>query len=167
MNNFILCARIDVMETPREEPLYWDSNRRPTAVLFILASVTAVLGIFQWQGSGDPTLLILGLGVSAYSWLTNAKSYVIFPERMVIIFGSPRKRIILFNQISHVEFLSLPTMGDRVRIRMMSGRGIMLQTKDTETFHDRLDEALNNFHGPRQECEYPLDSGSSEDDKQP
>ena len=164
MNNFRLCARIVTMETPREEPLYWDSNRRPTAVLFIMAAVTAVLGLFQWQGSGDPTLLILGVGVASYSWLTNAKSYMIFSERLVIIFGTPRKRIIPFNQISHVEFLSLPTMGDRVRIRMLNGRGIMLQTKDTEAFHDRLDDALNDFHGSRQE--YPLDRGDSVDENQ-
>ena len=164
MNNFSLCAKIVTMETPREEPLYWDSNRRPTAVLFIIASVTAVLGLFQWQSSGDPTLLILGMGVSAYSWLTNAKSYLIFRERMVIIFGAPRKRIIPFDQISHVEFLSLPTMGDRVRVRMISGRAIMLQTKDTEAFHDRLDDALNDFHGPRQE--YPMDRSDSEDEEQ-
>jgi hypothetical protein len=153
------------METPREEPLYWDSNRRPTAVLFIMASVTAVLGLFQWQNSGDPTLLILGGGVAAYSWFTNAKSYLIFSERLVINFGTPRKRIIPFNQISHVEFLSLPTMGDRVRIRMLSGRGIMLQTKDTEAFHDRLDEALSDFHGPQPE--YPLDRSDSVDEDQP
>jgi len=165
MNNFILCARIVTMETPREEPLYWDSNRRPTAVLFIMASVTAVLGLIQWQSSGDPTLLILGGGVASYSWLTNAKSYLIFSERLVINFGTPRKRIIPFNQISHIEFLSLPTMGDRVRIRMLSGRGIMLQTKDTEAFHDRLDEALSDFHGPRPE--YPLDRGDSVDEDQP
>jgi len=55
-------------------------------------------------------------------------------------------------------------MGDRVRIRMLNGRGIMLQTKDTEAFHDRLDDALNEFHGPRQE--YPLDRGDSIDENQ-
>ena len=104
------------------------------------------------------------MGVASYSWLTNAKSYMIFSERLVIIFGTPRKRIIPFNQISHVEFLSLPTMGDRVRIRMLNGRGIMLQTKDTEAFHDRLDDALNDFHGSRQE--YPLDRGDSVDENQ-
>ncbi len=101
--------------------------------------------------------MILGMGVLAYSWLTNPRSYLIFPEHLVIVFGTPRKRIIPFTNISHVEFLSLPTIGDRVRVRLENGRGIMLQAKDSETFHDRLDEALNNFHGPRPE--YPLSDG--------
>ena len=144
------------METPQEAVFYWDKTRRPVNFLFILAAVAAVLGLMGLR-NGDPNLLILGLGVGAYSWPTNARIYLIYPEHLVIVFGSPRKRIIPFTQISHVEFLSLPTIGDRVRVRLENGRGIMLQAKDSETFHDRLDEALNNFHGPRPE--YPLNNG--------
>ena len=144
------------METPQEALIYWDKTRRPMNFLFILAAIAAVLGLMGLR-NGDPNLLILGLGVGAYSWLTNARIYLIYPEHLVIVFGSPRKRIIPFTQISHVEFLSLPTIGDRVRVRLENGRGIMLQAKDSETFHDRLDEALNNFHGPRPE--YPLNNG--------
>ena len=144
---------METPETPQENLLYWDKTRRPVNFLFILAAVAAVLGLMGLQNEKGPSLLILGLGVGAYSWLTSARSYLIFPEHLVIMFGSPRRRIIPFSQISHVEFLSLPTIGDRVRVRLANGRGIMLQAKDSETFHDRLDEALNNFHGPRPE--YP------------
>ena len=147
------------METPQETLIYWDKTRRPVNFLFILAAVAAVLGLMglvKGNENGE-SMLILGLGVGAYTWLTNARTYLIYPEHLVIMFGSPRKRIIPFSQISHVEFLSLPTIGDRVRVRLENGRGIMLQAKDSETFHDRLDEALNNFHGPRPE--YPLNNG--------
>ena len=165
MNTFNPCVKIVSMETPQEKPLYWDSNKRPINFLLILAGVAAVLGLLQLRGGGEPTLLILGLGVAAYSWLTNAQRYLIFPEHLVIVFGTPRRRIIPFTQISHVEFLSLPTMGDRVRVRLESGRGIMLQAKDSETFHEQLDQALNNFHGPRPE--YPLVDGGSGDQEEP
>ena len=144
------------METPQETLIYWDKTRRPVNFLFILAAVAAVLGLMGLR-NGDLNLLILGLGVGAYSWLTNARTYLIYPQHLVIAFGTPRKRIVPFTNISHVEFLSLPTLGDRVRVRLENGRGIMLQAKDSETFHDRLDEALNNFHGPRPE--YPLNNG--------
>ena len=145
------------METPQQSLIYSDKTRRPVNFLFILAAIAAVLGLMGWQTGKDPGLLFLGLGVGAYSWLTNARSYLIYPEHLVIMFGNPRKRIIPFTNISHIEFLSLPTIGDRVRVRLENGRGIMLQAKDSETFHDRLDEALNNFHGPRPE--YPLNDG--------
>lgn len=151
------CARIVTMESPREEPLYWDTNRRPMALLFILAGVAAVLGLI----GKEPNLLILGLGVGAYSWLTNPKQFLIFSEYLEVAYGAPRRKVIPFTQISHVEFLSLPTIGDRVRIRMMNGRGMMLQTKNSETFHDHLEEALNNFHGPRPQ--YPLEDRGADD----
>ena len=147
------------METPQETLIYWDKTRRPVNFLFILAAVAAVLGLMGLVKGNEnaESMLILGLGVGAYSWLTNARTYLIYPEHLVIMYGTPRRRIIPFSQISHVEFLSLPTIGDRVRVRLENGRGIMLQAKDSETFHDRLDEALNNFHGPRPE--YPLNNG--------
>ena len=147
------------METPQEALIYWDKTRRPVNFLFILAAVAAVLGLMGLVKGNEnaESMLILGLGVGAYSWLTNARTYLIYPEHLVIMYGTPRRRIIPFPQISHVEFLSLPTIGDRVRVRLENGRGIMLQAKDSETFHDRLDEALNNFHGPRPE--YPLNNG--------
>lgn len=161
MNTFTACAKIGPMETPQEKPLYWDSNRRPMSFLLILAGVAVILGLI----GGELNLVVLGLGVAAYSWLTNAQRYLIFPEHLVIVYGSPRRRIIPFTQISHVEFLSLPTMGDRVRVRLESGRGIMLQARDSETFHDRLDEALSNFHGPRPE--YPLNEGGPGEEDRP
>lgn len=153
------------METPQDNLLHSDKTRRPVNFLFMLAAVAAVFGLMGLQNEKGPSLLILGLGVGAYSWLTNPRSYFIYPEQLVIVFGTPRKRIIPFAQISHVEFLSLPTIGDRVRVRLENGRGIMLQAKDSETFHDRLEEALNNFHGPR--SQYPLDDGDSSDEDQP
>ena len=147
------------METPQETLIYWDKTRRPVNFLFILAAVAAVLGLMGLVKGNEnaESMLIIGLGGGAYSWLTNARTYLIYPEHLVIMYGTPRRRIIPFSQISHVEFLSLPTIGNRVRVRLENGRGIMLQAKDSETFHDRLDEALNNFHGPRPE--YPLNNG--------
>lgn len=159
MNPSHPCAKIDRMETPQQTLIHWDKTRRPVNFLFILAAIAAVLGLMGLQSDRGPTLLVLGLGVGGYSWLTNARTYLIYPEHLVIAFGTPRKRIIPFTNISHVEFLSLPTLGDRVRVRLENGRGIMLQAKDSETFYNRLDEALNNFHGPRPE--YPLNDGGS------
>jgi len=157
INTLSTCAKIVTMETPREEPIYTDTNRRPMAFLFMLAGVAAVLGLI----GKEPNLLILGLGVGGYSWLTNAKQFLIFSEYLVVIYGTPRRKVIPFTQISHVEFLSLPTIGDRVRIRMVTGRGMMLQTKNSETFHDQLESALNNFHGTRPQ--HPLDDRGPDD----
>ena len=114
---------------------------------FIFALIVAVFGLWGLTQGDGGVVLILGLVVAAYSWLTTPKHYMIFSGYMVIMFGTPRKRIIPFHQISHVEFLSLPSIGDRLRVRMANGRSLMLQPRDSETFHDRLEEALSSFHG--------------------
>ncbi len=134
------------MQAPQETPIHWDSNRRSMNLTFIFALIVAVFGLWGLTQGDGGVVLILGLVVAAYSWLTTPKHYMIFPGYMVIMFGTPRKRVIPFHQISHVEFLSLPSIGDRLRLRMANGRSLMLQPRDSETFHDRLEEALSSFH---------------------
>ncbi len=116
------------------------------ALIVAAFGLASVLGVTGQPDNGMVLVLVLGLAVAAYSWLTTAKHYMIFPGYMVIMFGTPRKRVIPFHQISHVEFLSLPSIGDRLRLRMANGRSLMLQPRDSETFHDRLEEALSSFH---------------------
>ena len=113
----------------------------------VFALIVAAFGLYGMFSAGDNGLVLaLGLAVAAYSWLTTPKHYMIFPGYMVIMFGTPRRKVVHFQQISHVEFLSLPSIGDRLRVRMVNGRSLMLQPRDSETFHDRLEEALSSFH---------------------
>ena len=135
------------MQAPQEAPIHWDSNRRSMNLTLIFALIVAAFGLYGMFSAGDNGLVLaLGLAVAAYSWLTTAKHYMIYPGYMVIMFGTPRRKVIPFQQISHVEFLSLPSIGDRLRVRMVNGRSLMLQPRDAETFHDRLEEALGGFH---------------------
>jgi hypothetical protein len=139
-----------VMQMPQEQPIHWDSNRRSTNFTFILAMVVTLFGLFSLvTGSDNGVVLLLGLAAAAYSWLTTPKHFLIFSGTLEIAYGTPRRKVIPFEQVSHVEFISLPTIGDRLRVRLVNGRSLMVQAKDSETFHDRLEEALNNFHGGR------------------
>ena len=55
--------------------------------------------------------------------------------------------------MAHLELLTLP-IGDRLRIRMANGRRLMLLTKDSATFMEKLDEALDAFHGGQRGTDY-------------
>ncbi len=135
------------MQAPQEAPIHWDSNRRSMNLTLVFALIVAAFGLYGMFSAGDNGLVLaLGLAVAAYSWLTTPKHYMIFPGYMVIMFGTPRRKMVPFQQISHVEFLSLPSIGDRLRVRMVNGRSLMLQPRDAETFHDRLEEALSSFN---------------------
>ena len=118
-----------------------------------------------------PQLIVIGLAVLAWTWFTTPKQYLIYADTLVIVYGRPRVKAIPFSQLSHVERLTLP-IGDRLRIRLVSGRRIMLSMRDTETFHDRLDEALDKFHGlhspehPTATDETPADETPRMDDRE-
>ena len=128
-------------EQPPAEPIHGD-NHRGTNLTLYLAMGVAVLGFY----GQDPRLIVVGLAVLAYAWFTTPKQYLIYTDALVIVYGRPRVRMIPFSGLSHVERLSLP-IGDRLRIRLVTGRRITLSTRDTDTFHERLEEALDNFHG--------------------
>lgn len=123
--------------------MHSDNHRGSLNLTLYLALGVVVVGFLSGPA---PQLIVIGLGVLAYTWFTTPKQYLIYTDALVIVYGRPRVRMIPFSQLSHVERLSLP-IGDRLRIRLVSGRRIMLSMRDTETFHDRLDEALDNFHG--------------------
>jgi hypothetical protein len=129
------------MDQRQEQPIHWDNHRSSFNLTLIFALIVAVIGVL-----GQPPLLIIGLGVAAYSWLTSPKQYLIYKDRLVIIYGRPRVKPIPFAEISHLETVALPT-GERLRLRMVNGRRLMVMAKDPDTFRARLDEALSGYHG--------------------
>ena len=130
------------MET-QSQPIHWDRHRTTFNLTLIFALVVIVLGVIQ--GAQGILLIVLGIGFAVYSWLTTPREYLIYQDALVIRYGMPRVKPIPFAEISNLESLALP-MGERLRVRLASGRRIMLMAKDPETFRDRLDEALNRYN---------------------
>ena len=147
------------MAETRQEPIYWDKHKRPLNLTLFLALGISVLGLIQQ----NPQLVFLGLAVAAYTWLTSPKHYLIFPDHLVIMYGIPRRRVIPFRNVSHIEMLNLPPVGDRLRVVLMNNKRVMLMARDSETFHNRLEEALDKFRdeGPMEDTpdERPLNEG--------
>ena len=141
--------RYSGMQQSQEQPLHWDNHRTNLNLTLIFALIVAGLGAL----TANFVLFVIGLGVAIYSWLTNAKQYLIYRDALVIIYGRPRVKAYPFEEISHLEMLSLP-MGERLRVRMVNGSRIMLLTKDTDTFRAKLDEALEAFHGEQRGTDY-------------
>lgn len=141
------------MQQPQEQPLHWDEHRTKLNLTIIFALIVAVIGAFSW----NPFILIMGIGVAIYSWLTNAKQYLIYRDALVIVYGRPRVKTFRFADISHVEVISLP-IGDRLRVRMNPRGSVMLMTKDSGTFRAKLDEALEAFQGGERGSDYGQES---------
>ena len=130
------------MNEAPQQPIYWDKHRGTINLSLVLALIIAFFGLFT-----EPLFLVAGLGFAAFSWLTSPQQYYIYSEFLVIMYGRPRPgKVIPFAQVSHIEVLSLP-MGERLRVRLVSGRPEILSARDSETFRNRLDAALADYRG--------------------
>jgi hypothetical protein len=130
------------MKQTREQPVHWDSHRGKWNITLIVALIVAVVGLI----SRNPFLAILGIGFAAYSWFTSPRRYLIYATSLVIVYGSPRIKVIPFSDISHTDPLNLP-VGERLRIQLVNGRRFLLVTRNPSEFRQRLDEALDRFRG--------------------
>ena len=128
-------------QTP-DQPLYWDNDRTSMNITLVLAMIIAIYGLYSQQ----LVMGMAGLAIAAYTWLTRPRRYLIYSTRLVIQYGQPRIKIIPFEQISHLEMLTLG-VGGRIRVVMQNGRRIMVMARDLDTFHEQLDAALETFQG--------------------
>ena len=97
------------------------------------------------SGVGGAWLLILvGLGVGAYSWLTSPRQYRVYSDALIIMFGTPRRRTIHFSDIREVAS-DRGFMGDPLRVYTNNRRRIPIQVREPEEMHRYLDSALADF----------------------
>ena len=89
-------------------------------------------------------LVIVGLGVGAYSWLTSPRQYRVYSDALIIMFGTPRRRTMHFSDIREVV-LDRGFMGDPLRVYTVNRRRVPLQVREPEEMHRYLDGAVKDF----------------------
>ena len=135
------------MEQQQNQPIYWDKHRIPFNLTVILALFVAVYGLYLvLQGAPDPRILVVGLAVGAYSWLTSPRQYWIYPDALVVVYGKPRTRIIYFTNLSHLE-MGGQSSPDRLRASLHRGRNVVLLVRDPDAFNEQLQKALDDYRG--------------------
>lgn len=137
------------MEQPQNELIYWDKHRIPVNLTVIFSLAVAVFGLYSLVTGNEGNIrgefiVLLGLGSATYSWLTNPRSYLIYPDALFVVYGKPRIKKILFENISHLEMRELVTP-DRLRVWLIQGRRVVLMARDPEAFHDQLQKALDEY----------------------
>jgi hypothetical protein len=151
-----------MQESPRQL-VYSDRHRIPVNLTLIFSLAVAGFGLYTYlRNQGGWLLIFAGLGVGAYSWFTNPRQYDIYRDSLVIVYGAPRKRVIPFSNISHLEMRTLATP-DRLRAWLTSGRRVVLMARDPEAFHDHLQKALDDFHRAHPELASAEDAPENRD----
>jgi hypothetical protein len=151
------------MQEPQNQLIHSDRHRIPVNLTLLFSLAVAAFGLYTYIRNGDGLLLIFaGLGVGAYSWFTNPRQYDIYEDSLVVVYGAPRKRVIPFSNISHLEMRTLATP-DRLRAWLTSGRRVVLMARNPEAFHDHLQKALDDFHRAHPELAPAEDAPESRD----
>ena len=123
------------------QPLHTDRHKSSFNLTLMLAMVVAVIGLFS--GGQGMFLVVMGLAVAAWSWLTTPSQYFIYNDRLVIAYGRPRVRHVNFEQIDQVDLLALP-IGNRLRVRLKTGRPMFIQPREAEEFQSKFQGALES-----------------------
>ena len=89
-------------------------------------------------------LIVVGLAVGAYSWLTSPRQYRVYSDALIIMFGTPRRRTIHFSDIRELAN-DRGFMGDPLRVYTMNRRRIPIQVQEPEPMHQALQAALGEF----------------------
>ena len=137
------------MQQQQYEPLHAARHGSSFNLTLVLALGVTVVGAFVM---GDPLVVIIGLAFAAFSWFTTPSQYMIFNDRLVIAYGKPRMRHLFFNEMGHVDLLKVG-FGDRLLVRLRTGRRFLLQPRDAEEFQGKLEQARESYfqHHPEEQ----------------
>jgi hypothetical protein len=125
------------------QPRHSARDKSSINFMLILGLVAAVADIFTGSGA----LLVIGLGVAIYAWFTTPTNYSLYNDRLLIFYGRPRVRHVMFDNIEGVDNLMVPLSGPRLRVREFRGRGVWLTPRDPETFMEQFRIAMEQFRG--------------------
>ena len=122
------------MQDSQSQPIYWDKHRIPVNITIIFSLVVVVFGIVQltqgMAGNISPEILIImGLLVGAYSWLTTPKIYAIYPNALIVAYGRPRRKVVYFDNISELDMRQRHSP-DRLRVIQTNGKRVAIVAKD-------------------------------------
>ena len=149
-----------MMEQSQHQPLYAAKDRVPFNLTLVLAlgiagwGLAGLIGILPPPGNPE-MIIVLGLAVTAYTWLFTPKEYMVYNDAVCVAYGKPRVKTIHFSNIAVVEMGS-PVSIDQLRIRPIRGRRQSIRVRDPETFYDHLETALNAYRAahPEEDISY-------------
>ena len=139
------------MGQQRNQPIYWERKGSLFSFTLIFPLVVVIIGVM----TGQPLLVIVGAGIATFNWFTSPKEYQIYRDALIIVYGRPRVRVVHFGNISRFSVLTLPWGSDRLLVELVTGRRLVLQIRDSQAFHDRLQEALDSFRQTHPQVELP------------
>ena len=122
-------------------PIHTDRHKASFNFTLILSIGVVVVGVLSGP---ELILIVMGIAFGAFAWLTTPTQYVIFEDRLQIVYGRPRIRDLGFHEVAGFEAINLP-FGVRLMIVTDRGKRHFIQPRDPEEFGGLLQDALSRF----------------------
>ena len=119
------------------QPIHTDRQRNSGFDILRLGIIVVLIVMGILTPGIYPYLFALGLFL--FHWITRHRLYEIFPDRLVVHFGRPRKKTIPLNEIAEVRLMNLPFGGQGIFIKRNRGIGMLIRPTEPETFVAHLD----------------------------
>ena len=146
----------------RPEPLYRDRHISSINITLILGIAFVVMGLVVQAGLFVPgDFVVIGIAAAAYSWLTTPLSYSLYDDRLVVFYGRPRIRHVLFQEIDDIEVPQF-NFGNRMWIRLKTGRRVIIQPRALSDFQDKFKTAVQSYTGETPEQQPPQEPPAEE-----
>ena len=146
----------------RPEPLYRDRHVSAINITLIMGIAFVVMGVIVQAGLFVPgDFVVIGIAAAAYAWLTTPQAYSLYEDRLVVFYGRPRLRHVLFNEIDEIEVPQF-NFGNRLWIRLRTGRRVIIQPKALGDFQDKFKAAVLSYTGKTPEQQPPQEPPAEE-----
>ena len=132
------CYNVAMYQSP---PIHTDRHKASFNFTLILSIGVVVVGVLSGP---ELILIVMGIAFGGFAWFTTPTQYVIFEDRLQIVYGRPRIRDLGFQEVAGFEAISLP-FGMRLMIVTDRGRRHFIQPRDPEQFGGLLQDALSRF----------------------
>ena len=123
-----------------KEPQWFERHAGSANLRLIVAFLSMILGVVLQHY----VLILIGLGFALLAWFTTPRYYSIYEDRMVIFYGQPRSRHVLFGHIEWVDALPF-ALGNRLIIRLRTSGRLMIQPTNSLEFRRRLQTAVESY----------------------
>lgn len=122
------------------QPIYSDKYRSSLFQLLspVIAAFVVVSGIIQQ----DALAIVLGLALGVFVWFTTHTKYELYPDRFVIYYGMPRRRVVPLADIEDMQLVKAPLQARGLLIRKGASR-LLITPRDPDRMNTEIRNLVN------------------------
>lgn len=119
------------------------TDRHKTSWFQFISPAIAAFVIISGLTRGDAVAIVIGIALAAFIWFTRHTRYELFDDRLVIHYGSPRRKSYPLDDFEGVQRVKPPFQGEGLLIRRKGRLRVLITPQDPEGFGQTLERLMS------------------------